>query len=295
MRFEAGYWFDDPRTLGIEGGFMMLGSQTALFAAQSDGSTILARPFRDATTDTVQAALIAFPGSSAGTVDVRASSGNLYEFHIDLTENIVDAGWLRVNGLVGYRFYRYDEFLRIRQNIAPTGAAFVPGTQIASEDSFSTHNSFNGCDLGFRTQFLWENLTLDVLTRVAFGKVHRVVGIVGNQLTTVPGAAPVVQTGGLYALSSNIGTHGSNDWGALPELGASLTWQVTPSLGVRVGYSILWLDRVARAGDQVNQIINPALLPPASATPTGPIQPTFNLNRQDVWVQNLSVGLVFTY
>ncbi len=295
MRFGAGYWFDEPRTIGIEGSFLMLGSQATLFSASSDGSTILARPFRDPTTDTVQAALIAFPGSSSGNVEVRSASGNFYTFAIDLTENIIDRGWFRLNGLVGYRMFRYDESLRIRQNIAPTSAAFVPGTVLFSEDNFGTENVFHGCDLGFRWQFLWQNFRLDILTRAAIGRIHREVGIAGNTVTMVPGAAPVSETGGLYALSSNIGTHTSHDWGALPELGGTLTWQVLPSLGLRVGYSVLALDNVARAGDQVNQIVNPALLPPASAAPTGPIQPTFNLHPHDMWVQSLNLGVVFTY
>jgi hypothetical protein len=295
FRLGAGFWFDDHHTIGVEAGFMMLGSEATLFSASSDGSTILARPYFDANTQAPQAVLVAFPGSSSGSIDIRAASGNLYETHIDLTENVIDTGWMRVNSLVGWRFYRYDEALRIRQNLAPTGAAFVPGTQILTLDDFSTHNTFNGCDLGFRTQFGWESLTLDILTKLAVGYVHREVGISGNQVTMVPGAAPVPQTGGLYALQTNGGTHGSNDWGLLPELGGTLTWQISQSLGLRLGYSVMWLDRVARAGDQVNQIVNPNFLPPVGASPAGPAQPAFNLNRQDVWVQNLSIGVLFTY
>jgi hypothetical protein len=296
VRFETGYWFNPGRTFGIEAGTMILESQTSIFGIPSGGTPILARPFVDATTSLPAAALIAFPGSSSGTVEVKSSSGNFYEAHIDLTETFVEEGSFRLSALAGYRFFRLDDALRIGQNIAPTGAAFAPGTQIATADSFRTHNTFNGVDLGLRGQLCWENLALSVLGKIAVGYVHRDVFISGSQTVSVPGAAPVTSTGGLYALSSNIGTFGSNDWGMVPEVGANLAWQVNSNLQLRVGYSVLWLDRVARAADQIDFTVNPALIPPAAATPTGPSRPAFtDTKRQDVWIQALSVGVAFTF
>jgi hypothetical protein len=296
VRFDAGYWFDPDRTFGIEAGMMMLESQATIFGASSGGTPILARPYLDATTGLPQAALIAFPGLSSGSVDVKATSGNFYEAHVDLSETFLTNGPFRLNALAGYRFFRFDDALRIGQTIVPTGGAFAPGTQLATTDSFRTHNTFNGVDLGLRGQFAWQNLTLSVLGKIAVGYVHRDVFISGSQTVSVPGAAPVTSTGGLYALSSNVGTFGSNDWGMLPELGVNLAWQVNSYLQLRVGYSILWLDRVARAVDQIDFTVNPNLIPPAAAAPTGPNRPAFNdTNRQDVWIQALSFGVTFTF
>jgi hypothetical protein len=295
VRFDVGYWFDPDRTFGIEAGTMILESQATLFGASSGGTPILARPFIDATTGLPQAALVAFPGSSAGSVDVKATSGNFYEAHVDLTETFLMDGPFRLNALVGYRFFRFDDALRISDNIVPSGGAFAPGTQLATTDSFRTHNTFNGVDLGLRGQFAWQNLTLSLLGKIAVGYVHRDVFISGSQTASVPGAAPVTSTGGLYALSSNIGTFGSNDWGMVPEIGVNLAWQVNSYLQLRLGYSILWLDRVARAADQIDLTVNPTLIPPATA-PTGPSRPAFNdTNRQDVWIQALSIGATFTF
>jgi hypothetical protein len=295
FRLEAGYWLCDDRSFGVEVGTMLIGSQSEIFDASSGGTPILARPFFDVVAGSPQAALIAFPGVSSGGVSVRALSGALYEAHIDFTEKLIDTGSFRLCPLVGYRFYRYDEQLRIAQTVFPTGPAFVPGTQVSSSDNFGTQNEFHGVDMGFRAQFFWENLALDLLAKLAVGYIHREASVVGNQVTTVPGAAPVVQTGGLYALTSNIGNFSTSDWGILPELGASLSWQFNPNLRLRLGYSILWLDRVSRAADQIDFGINPALLPPAQANPSGPTRPAFTFHRQDVWVQNVSLGLEFTY
>jgi hypothetical protein len=296
VRFDAGYWFDHDRIFGIEAGTMILESQATLFGASSGGTPILARPYLDATTGLPQAALIAFPGLSSGSVDIKAASGNFYEAHVDLTETFLTDGPFRLNALAGYRFFRFDDALRIGQTIFPTSGAFAAGTQLATTDSFRTHNTFNGVDLGLRGQFAWQNLTWSLLGKIAVGYVHRNVFISGSQTVSVPGAAPVTSTGGLYALSSNIGTFGSNDWGLLPEIGTNLAWQVNSNLQLRLGYSVLWLDRVARAADQIDFTVNPTLIPPAAATPTGPNRPAFvNTNRQDVWIQALSVGVTFTF
>ncbi len=295
-RFQVGCWFDSQHTLGIEAGTMILESQAIFRGASSDGTTILARPYIDANTAKPQAVLVAFPGSSAGSVNVKYNSGNFYEAHIDAVETFLQSGGFRLTSLVGYRFFRYDDALTMSQTVLPTGGAFAPGTRIDTTDAFRAHNTFNGVDLGLRGQFFWNNLTLSLLGKIAAGYVHRDVFIAGNQTVSVPGAAPVTQTGGVYALSSNIGTHGSNDWGLLPELGINLAWQVNPYMRLNVGYTILWLDRVARAADQVNLTLNPNLFPPAGANPVGPNQPAFTeTNRQDVRIQALSVGLTLTY
>src|SRR5262249_5118431 len=51
-RFTAGYWFNDPQTLGIEGSFFFLGQQSVNFFAASDptGVPVLSRPFTGAFT-----------------------------------------------------------------------------------------------------------------------------------------------------------------------------------------------------------------------------------------------------
>src|SRR5262249_29481963 len=150
-------------------------------------------------------ALIAFPGSSSGSVAARMRSGDFDEFHIDLTENVFDAGWVRFDSLLGYRVYRYDEGLRIRQTINPVGTGIIAGTQIALGDDFSTQNEFHGGDFGFRTHFARDDFSLDILTKLGVGSVNRTVQIFGGQVITTPGAAPQPEVGGLLALGSNIG------------------------------------------------------------------------------------------
>ncbi len=297
FRLGGGYWLTPERTLGLEVGAMTLESQSALFDRGSSGNPILARPFINSTTFQPQSVLIAFPCSSAGTIDARDRSGEFYEAHIDLTENVVDAGWFRFDSLLGYRFYRYDEGLRIRQTIT-SAPNFAAGTVFASGDDFRAQNEFHGGDLGFRTQFLWQDFSLALLTKLGVGCVNRDVKITGGQVIAVPGQTPVASEGGLYALPSNIGNYHSHDWTTLPELGANLGWQPTRGVRVTVGYSILFLNRIARAADQFNEIVNPGLFPGSGQAVSGVnnLFPKFNgVTRNDAWMQSLSLGVEFTY
>jgi hypothetical protein len=294
-RIGIGYWFDPRHTLGIEAGTMVLESQAAIFSASSTGTPILARPFIDALTNQQSSLVVAFPGSSTGSIDVRAASGNLYEAHVDLTECIARCGCFRLESLLGYRFYRYDEGLRILHSRMPTNPLFVPGTQITSVDSFTTSNTFNGGDLGLRSQFTWRNLSLGVRTSLAVGNVNRQVEIDGHQTVTVPGVAPVVRTGGLFALSTNIGTFHKDDWTVIPEFAFDLSWKVREHVCVHCGYTIFGLERFARAADQLDFTVNPNFLPPVGASPAGPSRPAFILKRDDVWVQTLSLGVELTF
>src|SRR5712692_2831637 len=109
LQFGGGYWLDSEQTFSAELGFRVLESQDAFFSACSSGNPILARPFTNAVTGSAQSVVIAFPGSGSGSIFVRDRSGNFYDAHVDLTEQICRCDWIRLDGIVGYRFYRYDD------------------------------------------------------------------------------------------------------------------------------------------------------------------------------------------
>ena len=94
-----------------EAGYRILGSENDSFSATSNGSTILARPFTNATTGAPTAVLIGFPGLSSGTVGVEASSHNFQGVHLDMTQQFNCNKYLRFDAILGYRFFQYDEDL----------------------------------------------------------------------------------------------------------------------------------------------------------------------------------------
>jgi hypothetical protein len=59
---------------------------------------------------------------------------------------------------------------------------------------------------------------------------------------------------------------------------------------------VLWLLNAVRPGDQVDLFVNPGLIPPATATPTGNLaRPAFTNGTIDLWVQTVSVGVELRY
>jgi hypothetical protein len=296
-RFGIGCWLLAEHFLGVESSFTYVGGETSSFTAASSGIPILARPFFDFNSSTPQSNLIAFPGNSSGSVVIRSSSGNFYGANVDFSQQLLDTGWSRYTLLLGYRFFRYDEGLRIQQNIAPSSGNFVPGTQLDSTDSFTTENQFHGVDVGLRSECFWHNVSAEVLAKLAVGNLGSTVKIDGSQVVSVPGTTPLIQSGGFYALASNIGNHTDDEWTVLPEVGLTLRWRPTDHLQLSLGYSLLWLNQVARAPDQIDMSINRNLLPPAtqSPSPTGTDHPAFLISRTDVWLQSIVFGVSFRY
>ncbi|MFM7150620.1 MAG: BBP7 family outer membrane beta-barrel protein [Gemmataceae bacterium] len=297
FRIESGLWFHEDRNLGVEGGFTIIESQSTIWSGYSnDGSGVLARPYFDALqSDRPSSVLLSYPFKNAGGADICVTSGNFYEAHLDFVENMWEEGGLRIDGMLGYRFYRYDEGLRIRQVVHPLDGIFVPGTQITTGDDFSTQNQFNGVEVGLRGTYTWDAFSFAAFGKIAAGNLHRRVKIYGGQQIAIPGSVPVEQVGGLYALSSNIGNYTDNGIGTLPELGCTLRWQFSDYLRFRVGYNVLFLPDVARADQQFSYLINPNLLPGKQGSTVGPRQPEFTNLRDNMWIQSLSLGMEFTY
>ena len=161
-----------------------------------------------------------------------------------------------------------------------------------TSDSFTARNDFTRRH-GLPREYFWDHLSLEVLTKLAVGDVRREVTIRSNQTTIVPARPTVTDPAGVLALSSNSGTFVSHDWKVMPEVGITLGWQVRPNLNLRVGYSFILLNGVARAVDQVDTSLNPNLFPPAIGG--GPNRPAFGWVRQDLWIQSINLGAVWTY
>jgi hypothetical protein len=296
LRFGAGYWLGEDRKLGIEAGFFMLESQSSLFSASSSTVPILARPFTDATTFSQQAVLVAYPGLTTGAIGAQVSSGNFYEAHFDFAYKVLEgAGPLRLDALLGYRFFQFNEGLRVQQNMAPTSPNFVAGTTIQAEDDFGVANQFHGLDLGLRPRFVWESLTLDLLAKVSVGDLYQQASVLGAQVITVPGAPAVQQPGGVLALGTNNGSYHSSVLAVVPEFGATLGWRITPNVQVRLGYSALMLNQVARVGDEVNTTVNSNRFPGLNPPGGGINEPAFSFNRNNTWINGATLGIEISY
>jgi hypothetical protein len=297
-RLAVGYWFDDAGYCGIEADFFMLETKAAHFAAASGGDPILARPFVDAGTGLPSAERIAFPGDTTGSVLASAGTTGLLGAGVLLRENVCCACGFRLDVLGGYRYLRFSDRVGVTEdltNVNPNNPNFIPvGANIVVADRFDTKNDMHALDFGLAGEWRSGPLTLAVRGKLAVGYDHQAVDINGGTTVTVAGVAPAVNSGGLLALPSNIGHHSRDEVGVVPELDLKVAYQITPQLRASLGYSYLYWSDVVRAGNQIDTVVNPALIPPAVAT-TGPSRPGFVFQRSSMWVQGINLGLELSF
>jgi hypothetical protein len=294
-RVTAGFWLDCDQTCGIQGYFFQLGTQAQGFNGGSPG--LLGRPFVNTVTGLPDAELISSPGFLNGNVQANASSGSLIGAGVLGRCNLCCGCRYRLDALAGYRYLSWSDRVGITENLTSTDPAqtVVPlGTNIVVADRFQTINHFNGADFGLAGEIRWSSWALIGTARIAFGATHEQVDINGFTTVTVPGFPPVTSPGGLLALSSNSGVHTRDMFAVVPEVGLQLAYQVGPHLRVHAGYNFLYWSQLARAGDQIDLVVNPALLPPH--TPGAlPARPAFMFNGTSIWAQGINLGLEFRF
>jgi len=290
-RLNIGTWLDCERTFGLGGAFFDLQRSVTNFDASSPGNPLIARPYFDTVTQLNDSSIIARNGVASGMVHART------------TNNVVGAdaymriGLERGHGRMldfvqGYRFFQMDDSIRIDDRVVSTDQdGPIPlGTSIAGSDRFSATNQFHGWQFGLQGERRMGRVTLGSAAKFALGNMHQVANIDGYNVVEVPGEVPVVRNGNLLALPSNIGRYQRNTFGFIPEFNLNLGYQVTSRLRANVGYTFLWVNRVAQAGRQINTSIDSNQLfgEPGNA-------PSFQWQQNSYWVQGLNLGIDYRF
>ncbi len=292
---EAG-WIglgDPDYPVGVMAGFFLLESVGEGFHSSSDGSFTLARPFFNASTNnSPDARLISFPGELRGSVDVRTRA-ELHGAEFNVMQQIFHGPDYRVAAYIGYRYIHYRDRLWVQDSSEAIDPLSVPGTTIGTMDAFDADTTFHGCNFGLDFRYQAERLSFTLRTSLAVGYSAQVIRISGQTTTTVPPDGPVVSTGGLLALPTNIGEHRRADAAVLPQLGLTVGYAVTDHARVYLGYDFLYLSDVATAGRVVDIFVNPTQFPPG--TLVGAARPAFFTHTDDLWATGLRVGVEVTY
>ncbi len=304
-RFRLGKWCDQCQWIGFDFEYLFLGEESASYRECSVGLPILARPFFNVVRDEQDSELVQFPGVLVGTVHVDAES-NFYSLSPRFRINLACEGATSCNScndcgpgrsyrydlLLGYRYLRLDDDLRIRESLSTVD----PETQTLFDlrDSFETTNDFHGLDLGI----LWEGYrgpwNLELVGRLGLGNNREAVRINGSTQTSTASGASFSDPGGLLALPSNIGGYRRDKFAVVPEFGATVGYAFTPRLRCTFGYTFLYWNKVVRAAEQIDVGVNPNLLPPALENP-GPLRPDFAFNDTSFWAQGLNFGLNYRW
>lgn len=291
-RVALGYWFDDCQCTGIEVGYFGFGRNTTRFSASNFGTPIIARPFYDTQYGAQSAMLAAHPEFLKGSVSCELSS-QLQAVEVLLRRNVFQRDCNRLDFLIGWRFARLDESLRIDQSSEWTQSQgpIVVGTTKSLYDLFDTQNQFNGAQLGFAYREQVGRWSLEALMKLGVGYTHSRVQIGGMTTTTVPGGGTTTFVGDLLAQETNIGQYTQNQFAIVPELGVTLGYDLTCQLRATFGYTFFYWSQVARPAGQLDT--NVSQLPPE--TLTGSHQPAFTFNMSDYWAQGMNFGLEYRF
>lgn len=299
-RFALGWWLDECQHVGIEAGYLFLGSRSVDFTAATSGAAgtpVLGVPFFDVLAGRENAQVFAAPNMMAGTIKVDLAS-RLQGYELNGLYNVGGGCCDRLDLLVGFRYLQLDEGLNLNENftVAP-GVPVFGGNRFSVADQIATHTRFYGGQIGARAEFRNRNWTVDVLTKIALGSSHQVVDISGNTVIVAPGAAPSAGQGGVLALPTNSGRGSRDEFAVLPEVGMHVGYQVTEKVRAVVGYSFVYLSEVVRPGEQIDRSLNISQIPSmtAGAAFSGPRRPAFRNDSTDFWAQGVSLGIEFRY
>lgn len=298
-RIAGGLWVNDAHTFGYGWSGFITEQRADFFAATSNGTPNLDRPFTPQLAMLINPAPIedygvARPGQFSGTFraesGARLAGGELYAIksvHYCKTRNFAL--------LAGFRYIDLDEYLVIYQQsnaIAPGALTInrVPVNQVNLVDRFRTRNQFWGMEVGGRGEVTHKCFSFAVTAKVGLGNIHQTLDIAGQT------SSPTI-SGGLLALSSNIGRSNPNRFGALADVSAEVGLQITEGSRLILAYDFIYLNDVIRPGSQIDPILSTRLIPTSNdfGTQSGTASPVRTSKNDDFFAYGVRIGYQLQY
>ena len=284
-RIHAGFWCNPSQATGIEGNYFLLAEEQTTFQGTGTAAAPLARPFFNIQLPGEDNRLIPAAGFTSGAISIQATT-ELQGGELLLRQMLSPPDRIPTAILIGYRYMRLDDDLRIDE--FQTDA---PGpTTVSLFDSFDTTNTFHGVDVGFITEARYNRWSGEFVLKVALGSTHSEASIEGATTTTVAPALPVTAVGGFLAQSTNIGTFEQDDFAVIPELSATIGFNITERLKATAGYTFIYWSRVARASEQIDRDLNLPAVPGPNT-----LRPQFAFATTDFWAQGVNLGLEYAF
>ena len=171
------------------------------------------------------------------------------------------------------------------------------GTKIFVRDRFETRNQFHGGQVGGFWNRKFDRFDWDLRAGIALGVTQQTVEIDGFQQRTRPGQATQNFQGGLLATGPNLGSFTQSKFSVVPEITTSLGYRVLPNLRLYAGYNFLYWSNVVRPGDQIDRVVDVALVPnpPAGVPATANPRPLPTFRQSDFWAQGVQFGVEFRW
>jgi hypothetical protein len=243
-----------------------------------------------------------------GTLYARAST-DVYGGDA-IYKTMLDRGCdYRFDLLAGYQYSRIDDDLEIRTT---SGFPPLPNNAFTTSDLFDVSNDFNGGTLGLSGDFNRGSVSFQMMGKLGIGNMRQSVAISGNN--TLANGLPT--QGGFFAQPPNgpngpngvpitspfnIGEHDRNVFAFSPEASVKMTWCLKDNLSLSVGYTFLYWNHVALAGDQIDRrglnstgSVNQAVLFGGNYAGGG-ANPGFTFRDTDYFVHTIDIGGTLRY
>jgi len=296
-RLSGGYWLDDCHTCGLDGSIFALGESNFRFTATSNQFPRIARPFFSPNVNREVVETTTAPRVSTGGIAVLGSS-DLWGAELNARHRCREDCSSYLDLFAGARYLNLSEQLNIIEGIVAGPQAPEPlGTRILVNDQFTTRDQFWGGQLGIRGERSWGRWFANIRGSVALGDTHQTLDIRGAQIIVRPGQPPQFFTGGLLAVSTNIGRFTQDEFSVVPEIALNLGYAITPRWRIFAGYSGLFWSNVIRPGDQIDRVVDVTFVPnpPPGVTPSGQRRPTVLFQQSDLWIHGLNAGLEYRW
>jgi hypothetical protein len=291
IRLTAGLWLEEDRSRGF--GIRAYGTEGFKLnnTYASDGTQPLGLSYFN--TDPVNvgfgedAFIVAHNGFGLNVNgSVNVTSQNDFVGGDVFFRSLLDSGCnYRLDALVGYQFARLDNDLIMNATINDVGA----GNTFTFNDSFVCKNTYNAGSLGAQAEIYRGCWTMSMLGKISLGNMRQEVTIAGVNTRNA-----VQSAGGFYTQPfTNIGVHSRDITVWSPEANFKLGYAFNRDVAVSVGYTFMYWNKMALAGDQVNRTVNGTQL--SGGGLVGPGDPMFVFRDTDYWIQTVDIGVSWRY
>ena len=217
------------------------------FFESTGGDPILARPFDNASNGLADAQVLSLAGVADGSFRSEYDR-SLFGIEPLAFFCMSGNGCASLEAFTGYRYLHYEDELRMTEQVEfAAGGLVAPGSQLLVEDTFKATNDYHMLPLGLHYVRRSGGWRVSARGSVSIGFVSQEVRIQGRTTSSVGDVITSVDTGGLLALPSNIGTYDRNEFAFVPELNLQLHRALGKGVWANVGYTLLYLNDVVRA------------------------------------------------
>jgi hypothetical protein len=283
-RLSGGIWLDCDHTCGVEGNYFFLASRTVNHSATGNDHSALAVPHTNAATGLPFAQLVTFPGIATGGA-VESLTSRLQGAELNGIINGSCGCNLHLAVLGGFRWIDLRENLVFATATNGIQGTTASGVAIDFLDNFNARNDFYGGQVGARAEYCCCDWAFGLAGKIAIGDVEENVTVRGSATVTTPTSGThTFNNFGNFVQPSNAGHHERDRFAYVPEVTATVGYNLSCCCQLYVGYDFLYLSKVARPGNQIDGSVSPG------TASTGAAHPAFPFNGTEFWAQGLIFG-----